>query len=197
MPDLLIKQQIDSLLKRAFAGRKGKAKDTVIKDHPFTAYVDDTVNNKVTNAPVEPVAFTTEEMLCTMSANNADEGLLSEQKTNIIEPTVVSNIDISSVIASRQCIKANLTKINKRDVFGNPRYDNLDLANDGDIVKLEYLDDTKTYLVLDKRGNELGEIGAETTSTILKSSKSEIVAIIDKITGNEEGKYVALINSYV
>ncbi len=150
-----------------------------------------------TSTTVEPVASTREEVLCTTLTGNADEGILSEHEDNVIEPKLTSNIDILSAISNRQCIKANLTKTRKKDVFGNPRYDNLDIANNGDIVKLEYMDESKTYLVLDKRGNELGEIGTTTTSTILKSSKDQIIAIVDNITGNAEGEYVALINVYV
>jgi hypothetical protein len=193
MPRFSIKQQVSSLLKRTFTGRKDKAQDSIRKGRDFDAQADKTLKNAADETPER----TSEEALCTNSDCNAGKEVLPEQDAKITEPKLTSKIDITSLTVGKTCIKANLTKTSKKDAFGNPRYDNLDITYEGDIVKLEYMDEAKTYLVLDKRGNELGEIGAETTSTILKSSASNIAAVVSNITGNEEGKYFVQINVYV
>ena len=153
------------------------------------------VPNTITT--VEPVATTTEETLCTTSVGNADEGILSEQEANTIEPELSPNIDIASVIATRKCIAAKLINTNRRDLMGNPRYENLDFVNKGDILNLGYLDETKTYLVLDAISNELGEISSPLSSTILECKENNIIAVIDKITENGQGIRSVSINVYV
>lgn len=153
------------------------------------------VPNTITT--VEPVATTTEETLGTTSTGNADEGILSEQKVNSIEPQLEPKIDIASVIATRKCIAAKLINTNKRDLMGNPRYENLDFVNKGDIVNLGYLDETKTYLVLDAMSNELGEISSAISSAIQECNESNIIAIADNITENGQGIRSVSINVFV
>ncbi|PKM72430.1 MAG: hypothetical protein CVU91_08505 [Firmicutes bacterium HGW-Firmicutes-16] len=145
---------------------------------------------------VEPVVSTTVETLCTTPAGNADEGFLSKQQVSTIEPELASNIDIASVIANRKCITAKLINTNKRDLMGNPRYENLDFVNKGDIVTLGYMDEPKTYLVLDTMSNELGEISSPVSSTILKCNESSIIAIVDNIAESDQGKRIVSINVY-
>lgn len=145
---------------------------------------------------VEPVATTTEQTLSATSAGNADEDILSEQEVNTIEPELSPNLDIASVIATRKCIAAKLINTNKRDLMGNPRYENLDFVNKGDIVNLGYLDETKTYLVLDAMSNELGEISSAISSAVLECNESNIIAIVDNIAENDQGKRSVSINIY-
>ena len=150
-----------------------------------------------TSMTVEPVVSATPEAVYTTSANNADEGVLSEQAVNIIELELVSNKDISSLIVNRKCITAKLINTNKRDFTGNPRYENLDFVNEGDVVNLGYMDETKTYLVLDVMNNELGEISSSISSIILESRESNIIAIAGNITENDQGKRAVSINLYI
>lgn len=149
-----------------------------------------------TNTTVEPVASTTEEALRTALTGNADVAVLPKQETNVIEPELAFNRDIASVIANRKCIAAKLINTNKRDLMGNPRYENLDFVNKGDIVTLGYMDEPKTYLVLDAMSNELGEISSPISSTILKCNESNIIAIVDNITEGDQGKRIVSINVY-
>ena len=150
-----------------------------------------------TSVTVEPVVSATLEAVDTTSAHNADEGVLSEQAVNIIELELVSNKDISSLIVNRKCITAKLINTNKRDFTGNPRYENLDFVNEGDVVNLGYMDETKTYLVLDVMNNELGEISSSISSIILESRESNIIAIAGNITENDQGKRAVSINLYI
>jgi len=144
---------------------------------------------QASNTAVEPEVSVPEATLNSASADNADEIIISE-------PTAVEPV-VEPTTANKKCIKATLTKTNKRDVFGNPRCDNLDIANEGDTVSLEYMDEIKAYLVLNKRGNELGEIGTATSIKILESSDGKIIAAINSISETVDGKYTAIINVYV
>ncbi len=151
----------------------------------------------VTSTTVEPSASIAEETLCSTLTGIADAEILPVQENNIIEPESAPNNDIASMIAIRKCIQAKLLNTNKRDFTGNPRYENLDFVNEGDILTLGYIDETGTFLVLDARSNELGEIGSAIASTILESKENNIIAIIDKITENGQGIRSVSINVYI
>lgn len=165
----------------------------------WKAWLPKTKSSSASNtiATVDPVAATTEESSCTTSASNADKGILLEQEVNTIELESFPNIDIASVITNRKSITAKLINTNKRDLMGNHRYENLDFINKGDIVNLGYLDEARTYLVLDSMSNELGEISSAVSSAILECKESNIIAIVDNITENDQGKRSVLINVYI
>jgi hypothetical protein len=62
-----------------------------------------------------------------------------------------------------------LNKTQENDFLGNPRQRNLSAVSEKCPVKLEYNYDSRTYLVSDDMGDELGEISRKQTNEIYKT----------------------------
>ena len=66
-----------------------------------------------------------------------------------------------------------IIKTTKKDsAFDTPRWENWEGTNDGDILNMEYDDDSETYIVYDNVGSELGEIS--------KANSQKLFNIIDE-----------------
>lgn len=123
---------------------------------------------------------------------------LVDEENNKIEIEVAFYKDLNWLENNRSCVKAKLTKTNKKDCSDTPRYENLETVREGDTVSLEYDPESETYVVYDDYYAEIGEISKSTSNKLLSSGDSDddFIALINEVDENEDGKCMATIKIY-
>lgn len=66
-------------------------------------------------------------------------------------------------------ITCKITNTSKKDeITETRRYEYLEYAEENDLVKIEYNDDTEKYLLRDDSGNEIGELSKSDSKKVMK-----------------------------
>lgn len=96
-----------------------------------------------------------------------------------------------------ESITTALTKTNKKDICDVSRQEYYDSIEEDDILTMEYDSYEEDYIVFDRLGNELGEIG-KTASKKIHNNEPEFepIPVVSEITESEYGKYGADIIVY-
>lgn len=92
-----------------------------------------------------------------------------------------------------------IIKTSKKDaLFEIPRYENLEASKDREFVELRYDDDTETYVIYDKAGEELGELSKSNSRSVLNKEEAgcELAAFLVDLDTDDNDKPTAKVKIF-
>lgn len=92
-----------------------------------------------------------------------------------------------------------LVKTSKKDsIFGTPRYESIDSSKEYDLLKLNYDDESASYVVLDLADGEMGELKKTDSKKILEKENEgfDVYAFCVNIGYNDSGRAICDVKVY-